>query len=130
MPDFHLNADGPHSAAYTKQVADALPEAVRVLNRATATSDGVPNPSTAYDVLGALYAAAAGMDQLLRQLDAHLVRFDCDDLADSVTGNPALTLGAARGEVADARQDAANLARHLGHAFNNTSGLYLREGGQ
>jgi hypothetical protein len=127
MTDYHLNTDGPHSDDYTRHVASAFAESVRVLNYATRTSDGVPHPATLNSVLGELRTGIQRMNQLLRQLDHHLVRFDCDEIADSVTGNPSLTLGTARVDLNDALTDATNLADYLDKAFNDTSGLYLRQ---
>lgn len=127
MTTYDLNADGPHSDDNTRHAANAFAESVRVLNHATRTGDGVTYPSTVHDVLGSLRTGMQRMDQLLRQLDQHLVRFDCDEIADSVTGNPGAALGTARVGIDAALEDAIALARHLDEAFNATSGLHLRD---
>jgi hypothetical protein len=130
VADFRLDPDGPHSDDYTRHAANAMSEAVRVLNHATRTSDGVTYPSTVHDVLGSLRTSVQRTEQVLQQLDGHLVRFDRDELADSATGNPSLTLGTARLEIDFAIPAAAKLAGYLDQAFNATSGLYLRDGGE
>lgn len=130
MTEYRLNPDGPHSDDYTRHVAQAFAESVRVLNHATRGQDGVPHPATINAILGELRTGMQRTEQLLQQLDGHLVRFDCDELADSVTGMPIFTLGASRVELQDAREHAVALAEHLDHAFNNTAGLYLRDGGE
>lgn len=127
MTTYTLNPDGPHSDDNTRQVANAFAETVRVLNYATRTSDGVTYPSTVHDVLGSLRTGLQRMDQLLRQLNQHLVRFDCDDLDDSTGRGAALTIGTARMEIGDALEAAIDLAGRLDAAFNATSGLYLRD---
>jgi hypothetical protein len=127
MTDYRLDPDGPHSDDYTRHVASAFAESVRVLNYVTRTSAGVPHPATLNSVLGELRTGIQRMYQLLRQLDRHLVRFDCDELADSIAGSPSLTLGTARVDLNEALTDATNLADYLDKAFNDTSGLYLRD---
>lgn len=67
-----LHTDGPHSPDYTRQVAEAMAEAVRVLNYATQSDDGLKNPADAYELLGYLAAAAASLPQLLRQTQGFL----------------------------------------------------------
>ncbi|GGQ02372.1 hypothetical protein BKA00_004311 [Actinomadura coerulea] len=68
-----------HSSEYTLRVASAIAEAVRVLNYATFAQnapDGMPYPSTSYDVIGRLQAATAGMGQLFGQLADRLADLD------------------------------------------------------
>jgi hypothetical protein len=66
-----LRADGPHSPEYTKEVADFLAEAVRVLNYAT-KGDGLQYPSDVAHVVGALALATERTQQLLQQLSTWL----------------------------------------------------------
>lgn len=74
MPDpIALNTDGPHSPDYTRQVADTLAEAVRVLIYATrGDAPGLHNIAHAYDLLGALYTATGRLDQLFTQIETFL----------------------------------------------------------
>src|SRR2546423_409446 len=67
-----LDPDGPHSSEYTKEVADTLGEAVRVLNHATRNKAGLEYPSDAAAVIGALAAAAGGLEQTCYQLSRWL----------------------------------------------------------
>lgn len=129
MTDYRLGASGPHSAEHTLHAAEALAEAVRVLNHATRTQEGVPDPQTVHALLGHLHAATAGIDQLLHQLSDNLARFDCDDLADD-SGNAGLALGSARWHLSEARPFAEMLADLLSAAHTATSGLYLRDGSE
>lgn len=69
---FTLRADGPHSPEYTKAVADALAEAVRVLNHATLTHVSLEYPSDVAYVAGSMATAVHGLDQLCRQLSSWL----------------------------------------------------------
>ena len=68
-----LNVDGPQSASYTKDVAETVAEAVRVLNHVTAKSGALDYPSDVYEVIGSLSRAVFGLDQLCRQLSRWLV---------------------------------------------------------
>lgn len=130
MADYRLDTDGPHSDDYTRQVARAFADAVRVLNHATSSRDGVTDPGTVHDVLGSLRTAVQRMDQLLHQLDQHLSRFDRDDLAHSGGGDPGIALGTAHLGVIDARAEVAPLAAYLNEAYTATASLYLRDGGE
>lgn len=127
MTDLHLNIDGPHSDDYTREVVRGLAECVRVLNHATYPGCGVTYPSTVYDVLGSLHATVAGLDQLLRQLDARLVELrDTGRLRDSRDIDPATTITHARQALVDARSLIPTLAHRLGRAHNATAALGLR----
>lgn len=127
MSELRLNIDGPHSDDYTREVARGLSECVRVLNHATQSANGVDYPSTVYDVLGSLRTTIAGLDQLLRQLDARLVELrDTGRLRDSRDIDPATTITYARQAIVDARSLTSTLAHRLGRAHNATSSLGLR----
>ncbi|WP_433516459.1 hypothetical protein ACQP2T_13355 [Nonomuraea sp. CA-143628] len=130
MADFHLDPDGPHSDDNTRHVANAFAETVRVLNYATRTSDGVTYPSTVHDVLGSLRTGIQRMEQLLQQLGQRLGRFEDGDLADSSGGDPRQAAGDARLSIAEALSSVQAAAVQLDLAFNDTSGLYLRDGGE
>lgn len=127
MADYRLDTDGPHSDDYTRQVAQAFAEAVRVLNHATLNRDGVTYPATVHDVLGSLRDGIQRLDQTLHQLNQHLTRFDRDDLAHSGGGDPGIALGTAHLGVIDARAEVAPLAAYLNEAYTATSSLYLRD---
>ncbi|KAB2380656.1 hypothetical protein [Actinomadura montaniterrae] len=69
------NPAGGHCGDYTLAVAGAIAEAVRVLNYATLPHNaaaGAPYPSTLYDIASRLRTAAAGTDQLFRQMEDRL----------------------------------------------------------
>jgi len=71
-----LSSDGPHSPDYTREVAAAVAEAVRVLNHATTfghIGDALAFPADADAVLGSLSTAAQRLPQLLDQLRDWLV---------------------------------------------------------
>ena len=69
-----LHIDGPHSWEYTREVAAAFAEAVRVLNHATLFTDsaGLAYPSDVYHVLGLLADGVDRLPQLLQQLSRFL----------------------------------------------------------
>ncbi|MEV0826411.1 hypothetical protein [Nonomuraea rubra] len=129
MTEFRLNPDGPHSDDYTRHVAQAFAESVRVLNYATRTSDGMPEPATLNSVLGDLRTGMHRMDQLLRQVRQRLSDFGQGDLVDSRERDVDEVVGWARVSIAEALDRASSCAAHLDRAFNDTSGLYLRDGG-
>lgn len=127
MADYRLDPDGPHSDDYTRQVANAFAETVRVLNYATRTNDGVTYPSTVHDVLGSLRTGMQRMDQLLQQLDERLIRFTQSGQLADTTGDPFTTVNSTLRQIAGLRADAAVMAERLDRAHNATSGLYLRD---
>ncbi|MEV0993463.1 hypothetical protein [Nonomuraea sp. NPDC050202] len=130
MSSLRLNTDGPRSGDYTVKVAHGLAECVRVLNHHTMDADALPHPSTIHDVLGAVRTAASGLDQLLRQLDARLGAMDRTgnlvDASDDDRDAVALT----RTWTHESREVANHLAYTLDRAFNASSSLYLRDGGE
>jgi len=130
MTDYHLNPDGPHSDDYTRYAANAFAETIRVLNYATRTTDGITYPSTVHDVLGSLRTGMQRMEQLLRQLGPHLSRFEDADLADSSGGDPRQAAGLARLSIVQALSSVQAAAAQLDLAFNDTSGLYVRDEGE
>lgn len=68
-----LRTGGPHSPEYTRQVAETIAEAVRVLNYAARPgSGGLESPQDVHDLLGALMTTAGRLPQLLGQLSAWL----------------------------------------------------------
>lgn len=118
-----LNTDAPTDPDYTRDVADALSEAVRVLNHHTAKAGALHAPSDVYDVLGRLSAGTAGMRQLFHQLsvwvaaehEAGRVRADHGDTEERVR--------ATRSALAEAAGVAEALGEVLRSAHNTTSTL-------
>ncbi|MFB4273079.1 hypothetical protein [Nonomuraea sp. GTA35] len=129
MTELHLDPGGPRSGDDTRAMAAGLAECVRVLNHHTMDAAALPYPSTVYDVLGSLRAAAAGLDQLLRQLDARLVAQEATGCLAATRGDAHNAMTRARHGIVAARGAAAQLTDHLDYAFQAASALYLREDG-
>lgn len=126
---FRLNTSGPHSDAHTIQAADALTTAVRVLNHATLSQDGVTDPATVYTVLGQVMAAVAGLDQLLGQLGDNLTRLDAARRLGHDDGHPAEALAVALRHLDEGRPVARELNADIYAAHAATSGMHLRTEG-
>jgi hypothetical protein len=106
-------AGGPYDPDATVAVAWLAAEAVRYLNYASRSDEGVEFASTLYTVAGALSLAASRIPQLADQvsawLDANSGRLRNDD------GTPVSDTLAAAGASGQAAAGAATLlARHLG----------------
>lgn len=132
MPDaIELRTDGPHNPEYTRQVAGALAEAVRVLNYAT--RDGAPGleyPGDLYDLLGNLVAAISRFPQLTGQSKSFLAtQAASGTLGESqgrdVTEQAAMAAFALGGAGALAEE----LAGVLQQAQNAIAGLYVKDVG-
>ena len=101
----------------TVALARTAAGAVRSLNHATLGGQGLDQPADAYELIGELALAAAGLPQLLAQAGRWLAaalaagRLGCDDGAD-----PAVAVSGAWLFLSDARASAAALARDLGCA--------------
>ncbi len=101
----------------TVALGRAAAGAVRSLNHATLGGQGLDWPADAYELIGELSQAAAGLPQLLAQVGRWLAaalaagRPGCDDGTD-----PAGAVSGAWLFLSDARASAAALARDLGHA--------------
>lgn len=111
----HLEAaaGGPHDPDATAAVAWLAAEAVRYLNYASRSDEGVEFASTLYTVAGALSPAASRIPQFASQalawLNANSGRLRNDD------GTPVSGTLAAAGASSQAAADTATLlARHLG----------------
>lgn len=129
MTDYRLDTNGPHSGDYTRHVADALAESVRVLNHHTRDADALPDPAVIYDLLGSLFTATVGVDQLLRQVEERLgAMADSGRLRDD-SGDHSRTPNQRRMALADARRLAEALAVRLERVHQITSGLYLQQDG-
>ena len=115
-------ADSPRE---TLALARTAAGAVRSLNHATLGGDGLGQPADAYELIGELSLAAAGLPQLLAQVGRWLAsalesgRLGCDDGAD-----PAAAVGGARLSLSGARATAAALAAALGQAQQQIAAVH------
>lgn len=115
-------ADSP---AQTLALARTAAAAVRSLNHATLGGQGLRQPADAYDLIGELALAAAGLPQLLAHVGRWLAtaltagRLGCDDGT-----NPAGTISGACLFISGARSTAAALARDLGHAQQQLAAVH------
>jgi hypothetical protein len=107
-------ADSPDQ---TLALARTAARAVRSLNHATLGGQGLAQPADAYELIGELSLAAAGLPQLLAQVGRWPAvalaagRLGCDGSTD-----PAAAVSGAWLFISDARNSAAALARDLGQA--------------
>lgn len=129
MTTYRLDIIGPHSDDYTRHVADALDETMRVLNHATIMAADTSDPATIHHVLGRAHTAVARMGQLLGQLDRRLAGMHESGLVGDDSGDLELALRIARPTLDASREAARMLADRLSQAHRATSGLYLREEG-
>jgi hypothetical protein len=130
MPDpVVLRPDGPHSPAYTQQVANALAEAVRTLVYATRADDaGLEYPADAERLLAALHTATGRLPQLFAQLEAFLdAQLGTGRLGADRGLDPVRRVGSARVWLGSASQAAANLTADLQKAQNATAVLYVKD---
>ena len=115
-------ADSPEE---TLALARTAAGAVRSLNHATLGGDGLGQPADAYELIGELSLAAAGLPQLLAQAGRWLAsalesgRLGCDDGAD-----PVAAVGGARLSLSGARAAAAALAAALGQAQQQIAAVH------
>jgi len=115
-------ADSPRE---TLALARTAAGAVRSLNHATVGSGGLAQPADAYELIGELALAAAGLPQLLAQVGRWLAsaleagRLGCDDGTD-----PGDAVGGARLSLSGARTSAAALARDLGQAQQQLAAVH------
>ena len=114
-----LDIDAPRDPAYTRAVAEAAAEAIRVLNHATfgAGNGALRHPSDIDAVLRSLAALAFRLPQLRSQLAAWL---EAEQAAGRIQvtggeyeGKPALAVAEARSWLAAAAVHAAELAEAL-----------------
>ena len=109
----------------TLALARTAAGAVRSLNHATLGGTGLDWPADAYELLGELSLAAAGLPQLLAQTGRWLAsaleagRLCCDDGTD-----PGAAVGGARLSLSGARASAAALARDLGQAQQQLAAVH------
>ena len=109
----------------TLALARTAAAAIRSLNHATLGGDGLGQPADAYELIGELALAAAGLPQLLVQVGRWLAsalesgRLACDDGAD-----PAAAVGGARLSLSGARATAAALAAALSQAQQQIAAVH------
>ena len=113
----------------TITLARTAAEAIRGLNWATNIHAGLDQPSVAYDVLGALSAAAARLGQLFTQITRYLDRaLAAGHLGHDLGGDPAAAVEAAVIFLADARSSAAALAGDIDAARQQLAAVNGRPG--
>jgi hypothetical protein len=115
--------------------AGTIAELVRRLNHATFDPTTWRWPSQIDATVASLVAAAAGLQQLLRQLGAGLDRFARDerlyDSAPTVGGRAAASVADnAANHLVDAGVSAATLQLHLSRSHGYTARLGLRQDAQ
>ncbi len=115
-------ADSPRE---TLALARTAAGAVRSLNHATLGGEGLAQPADAYELIGELALAAAGLPQLLAQVGRWLAaalaagQLGCDDGTD-----PAGAVSGAWLFISGARSAAAALARDLGQAQQQLAAVH------
>jgi hypothetical protein len=128
MDDFRQVIDlGQLTADDTVTLARTAAEAIRGLNWATQSSAGLGQPSVAYDVIGALSAAASRLGQALRQITSYLDSAAAAGLLGCDRGDdPAHAVAAAGTFLDDARLSAAALAGDLDAACQHLALISAR----
>jgi hypothetical protein len=113
----------------TITLARTAAEAIRGLNWATNIHAGLDQPSVAYDVLGALSAAAARFGQLFTQITRYLDRaLAAGHLGHDLGGDPVAAVEAAVIFLAGARSSAAALAGDIDAAQQQLAAVNGRPG--
>ena len=113
------------SPEQTLALARTAAGAVRSLNHATLGGQGLAQPADAYELIGELALAAAGLPQLLAQVGRWLAaalaagQLGCDDGTD-----PAGAVSGAWLFISDARSTAAALAGDLGQAQQQLAAVH------
>ncbi len=98
-------------------LAAAAAEAIRSLNHATRHQAGLGQPAAAYDIIGSLSRAAAGLGQALAQITRYLDgALAAGRLGHDLGEDPAHAIDAASIFLSDAAASARALAGDLGYA--------------
>lgn len=122
-----LNIDGPREPGYVLEVAEAVAQAVRVLNHLTRSHDSLRHPHEADALLRYLESAAAGHQQLLGQIagwweeEQHAGRIRVAD--GRFTGDPVAAVAEIRARLRAAGWAAETLRAALGGATSVTHDL-------
>lgn len=128
----HFPLHGPYSPERAELATDVVAELVRYLNYATGQGAhaALPHAPALYRVLGALTAAAGGLDQTLRQLTTrarqlsadptlrHCEQRDTPQTAVTAAGNAATHLAAARQAGEALRAELAAAQSHLAWLYH------------
>ena len=115
----------PDSPDETLALARTAATAVRSLNHATLGGQGLARPADAYELIGELSLAAAGLPQLLAQVGQWLAsalasgQLGCDDGT-----SPVAAVSGAWMFMSDARASAAALARDLASAQQQLAAVH------
>jgi flavorubredoxin len=124
-----LSTRGPHSPEYSRQVANAAAEAVRVLNHATLNhaAEALRYPSDADAVIEALATMAARLPQLLEQIADWLSQQGADGRL-AVThgpygGYPGEAVDDVRSWLSEAKECTAGLHYALDQARQTTAAI-------
>jgi hypothetical protein len=98
-------------------LAQAAAEAIRSLNHATRHPGALAEPAAAYELIGTLSRAAAGLGQLLGQITRYLDgALAAGHLGHDLGEDPAHAIDATAIFLSDAAASAAALAGDLGYA--------------
>lgn len=119
-----LHTDGPHNPDYTREVADTLAQAARVLAHATQGDDGLVNPADAYDLAGTLSEACRSLEQTLRQTGRFVEQAGGSGRLRDTNGNdPALAASHGARYLHAAADADDNLSQRLEQAQQTIAGL-------
>ena len=115
MDDFRqMINSGELTSGGTITLARTAAEAIRGLNWATSHDAGLDQPAVAYDILGALSAAAGRLGQAFTQITRYLTRAaQAGQLGHDLGQDPAASVEAAAIFLGDAAASAAALAGDL-----------------
>jgi hypothetical protein len=125
-----LSTEGPHSPQYTRNVAAAAAEAVRVLNHATMNNgdEALAYPADAESVIRSVAAVAQRLPQLLEQLQGWLTgELQAGRLQAAYgphAGDPAAAVAATGGRLLTAAGCASQLSDALTAAAEAACTLY------
>lgn len=116
-----LDPDGPHDPKRTQQLADVAAEAIRTLNYATRSKDGLRDPGDAYELLGTLAQLAERLPQLCGQIrdyltDAHNRRELFEPANGPHQGSTALAVMLTRDALGQAAGDATTMREAIRNA--------------
>jgi len=124
-----LNIDGPHSGAYSREVAEAVAEGIRVLNHAsTGPASGLEYASAVDSILRHLQSAAYRLPPLLHQLAGWLQwLYNEGRLSDDRGRDPGTVLAGTLSHLAEGITYASRLSGVLREAGEATSHLQTLE---
>lgn len=113
-----VQLDGPHHPDQTRAIADAISQAMRMLNYATHHGDGLAYPADVSSVFAALAEALARLPQALGQMSGWIVG---GSLTGRIQEDP--ETGPYSGDTAAAARALASVCIEAGHVANKLSGL-------